>query len=180
MIKQLSEAYEIQKGFRDRMEAQGNATTIENLVSALLVEMYEWYNETATFKTWKKKQPLEAAVTEENADILAFTIELAIALGVSADEYSGIVMTGGQGVQLAALHKGNVVDLFTDVALRVRKMLEADRTTHIGELYFKTSLIYVMSLPFSIALSRGTSAKKLLKCYRNKMEINHRRQDKGY
>ena len=168
----MIENFELQKQFRERLEQQGNSTTRKNLLRAYLVEVFEWYNETATFKSWKKQKPLEIAVTTENADVLAFSLELAISAGYTADEYRSVIKNSRKLIQQQVnMFKNNDLYLLTHIS-NIVALEETENATN--------GMQEILCLPYSMAVIRDVSYTALLKAHIAKMGINNNRQDNDY
>ena len=161
-IKQLRELLNIQKEFDNRIPT----LNLKDSKIAYVVEFFEWFNTLETFKNWKKRpgKPLDVQL-DELADMLAF--------GLSITNQIGDV----QEIDLKRV-------INCDVAIP-NKIDEYDYQWLLGILDHALTLNQTVLFTFALA-HRFYTVEQLIAAYKNKMEINHARQDgkadkdKGY
>ncbi|EGQ3288453.1 dUTP diphosphatase [Staphylococcus pseudintermedius] len=157
-VNQLQELLQIQKEFDDRIPT----LNLQDSKIAYVVEFFEWFNTLETFKNWKKKRgkPLEVQL-DELADLLAFGLSIANQKGV--DEWVLIDKVGSFNGSFTELSAGSILDNLASID------------------YYNNQI----PITFDIAEQYYT-VDKLIDAYKNKMRVNHARQDgtadteKGY
>lgn len=157
-IKQLKELLQIQKEFDSRIPT----LNLEDSKIAYVVEFFEWFNTLETFKNWKKKpgKPLDVQL-DELADMLAFG--LSIANQEDIDEWILMDGIGSYDGSFTGLSAVSILDHLTSID---------DYNNQIP-------------ITFGIAEQYYT-IEQLITAYKNKMRVNHARQDgtadkeKGY
>lgn len=157
-IKQLKELLQIQKEFDDRIPT----LNLQDSKIAYVVEFFEWFNTLETFKNWKKEpgKPLDVQL-DELADMLAFG--LSIANQEDIDEWILMDGIGSYDGSFTGLSAVSILDHLTSID---------DYNNQIP-------------ITFGIAEQYYT-IEQLITAYKNKMRVNHARQDgtadkeKGY
>lgn len=166
-VDQLKELLQIQKEFDSRIPT----LNLQDSKIAYVVEFFEWFNTLETFKNWKKKpgKPLDVQL-DELADMLAFG--LSIANQCKFDDYD--------------------IELFLE-SWELESFLEESYLTNQEMIYDMMYEFYDedftsirgLIITFKIAEQLYT-VDQLITAYKNKMEVNHARQDgtadkeKGY
>ncbi|MDG4944743.1 dUTP diphosphatase [Staphylococcus agnetis] len=166
-VDQLKELLQIQKEFDSRIPT----LNLQDSKIAYVVEFFEWFNTLETFKNWKKKPGKSLDVQlDELADMLAFG--LSIANQCKFDDYD--------------------IELFLE-SWELESFLEESYLTNQEMIYDMMYEFYDedftsirgLIITFKIAEQLYT-VDQLITAYKNKMEINHNRQDgkvdkdKGY
>ncbi|OSP20413.1 dUTPase [Staphylococcus agnetis] len=166
-VDQLKELLQIQKEFDSRIPT----LNLQDSKIAYVVEFFEWFNKLETFKNWKKKPGKSLDVQlDELADMLAFG--LSIANQCKFDDYD--------------------IELFLE-SWELESFLEESYLTNQEMIYDMMYEFYDedftsirgLIITFKIAEQLYT-VDQLITAYKNKMEVNHARQDgtadkeKGY
>lgn len=157
-VDQLKELLQIQKKFDDRIPT----LNLQDSKIAYVVEFFEWFNTLETFKNWKKRpgKPLDVQL-DELADMLAFG--LSIANQEDIDEWILKDKIGSYDGSFTGLSAVRILDNLASID---------DYNNQIP-------------ITFGIAEQYYT-VDKLITAYKNKMRVNHARQDgtadkeKGY
>ncbi|MDP4468665.1 dUTPase [Staphylococcus hyicus] len=153
-VDQLKELLQIQKEFDDRIPT----INLEDSKIAYVVEFFEWFNTLETFKNWKKKpgKPLDVQL-DELADMLAFGLSIANQTNVNVEELEEVLISVEQ----------TKVD-FSSPELVYNIMHDFSNFEIEGD--------DAMLLPFNFASNLYT-IDQLIDAYKNKMRVNHARQD---
>lgn len=161
-VDQLKELLQIQKEFDSRIPT----LNLQDSKIAYVVEFFEWFNTLETFKNWKKKpgKPLDVQL-DELADMLAFALSITNQIGKINDLTFSRIQNYDSGLHVE-IEKYEYDELF-------------------GVIDNAIALNETIVLTFAIA-HRFYTVEQLIEAYKNKMEINHARQDgtadkdKGY
>lgn len=157
-VDQLKELLQIQKEFDSRIPT----LNLEDSKIAYVVEFFEWFNTLETFKNWKKKpgKPLDVQL-DELADMLAFGLSIA-----NQEDIDERILMDGIGS-----YDGSFTGLSAVSIL--------DHLTSIDD--------YNNQIPITFGIAEQYyTVDQLIDAYKNKMRVNHARQDgtadteKGY
>ena len=159
----LKELYSLQAELDAEIAANHNVTyesTRSRRLLALLVELGELANETRCFKYWSNKGPSpKEIVMDEYADGLHFLLSLGIPLHVDIYDYS--------------LFKNK-----EDLTNQFHRMYEL--ANRLNSDYSKANYAKAMQYYLNMALSLNMSEVDIVNSYKNKLAVNHKRQETNY
>ncbi|ULG73010.1 dUTP diphosphatase [Macrococcus brunensis] len=168
--EQVVELLETQRKFDDRIETKN----LEDTSAAFIIEFVEWVNTVEFFKNWKQNKGKDKGIQlEELADMLAFGLSLINQVKEvsehSDEEISRHVVEISKERDLMKLELNSVAFLkilhsFTGVFNDPIGMEEMCSLTYMAFVFANTYY----------------TVDELIEAYKNKMEINHGRQDSGY
>lgn len=159
----LKELYSLQAELDAEIAANHNVTyesTHSRRLLALLVELGELANETRCFKYWSNKGPSpKEIVMDEYADGLHFLLSLGIPLHIDIYDYS--------------LFKNK-----EDLTNQFHRMYEL--ANRLNSDYSKANYAEAMQYYLNMALSLNMSEEDIIGSYKNKLAVNHKRQETNY
>lgn len=169
--EEIKELLEIQKKFDDRIETKNSTDTI----AALIVEFNEWINTLEFFKNWKKTpgKPKDVQL-DELADFVAFGLSLALTFNNPSEEMAEIfaeIIEDEEGIKFNSANYVFTLNAMTGIFTE-----QEVKSQDIAE---------VCCTPFILG-SEYYTKDEIINAYKNKMGINHERQDgtadteKGY
>ena len=159
----LEELYSLQKDLDIEIAKNHNINyevTHSKRLLALIVEIGELANETRCFKFWSNKGPSpKEKIMDEYADGMHFLLSLGIPLGAKKYEYELIKSNEELTIQIHKVYKAciNLLDNYNIPA------------------YEKAFQIYL-----NLALSLDMTPEDIVASYKNKLEVNHVRQQTNY
>lgn len=160
--EQIQELFEIQKSFDARM----TSLNLKDSKTAYAVEFFEWFNTIESFKNWKKRpgKPLEQQL-DELADVLAFALSIKNQIGEVNQLTFDKIINCDSGLHID-VEQYSYDELFAII----------DNAIVLNE-----TVVLVMAIAH-----KYYTIDMLIKAYKNKMRVNHARQDgtadkdKGY
>ena len=159
----LEELYSLQKDLDIEIAKNHNINyevTHSKRLLALIVEIGELANETRCFKFWSNKGPSpKEKIMDEYADGMHFLLSLGIPLGAKKYEYELVKSNEELTIQIHKVYKAciNLLDNYNIPA------------------YEKAFQIYL-----NLALSLDMTPEDIIASYKNKLEVNHVRQQTNY
>lgn len=159
----LEELYSLQKDLDIEIAKNHNINyevTHSKRLLALIVEIGELANETRCFKFWSNKGPSpKEKIMDEYADGMHFLLSLGIPLGAKKHEYELVKSNEELTIQIHKVYKAciNLLDNYNIPA------------------YEKAFQIYL-----NLALSLDMTPEDIIASYKNKLEVNHVRQQTNY
>lgn len=159
----LDELFPLQSGLDQEIAKIHNVTyesTFPRRLLALLVELGEFANETRCFKYWSyKPSSSKEVILDEYVDGLHFLLSLGIPLGVIS--YSHRISVREKDLSTALIK----------VYQKASALLDEYDLEHYLSLFGD----YLNILPLL-----GYGEEDVIKAYKAKMEINHKRQENSY
>jgi len=160
----LTTLFELQKELDTRIEKEHGlqqADLMDKKIMALLVELGELANETRCFKFWSKKPAAERdVILEEYVDGVHFILSIGLELKIQN--------------QVTLDPKSENRDLVEQFQLVFASIIEFRKQFNI-ESYHKIFNEYIL-----LGRLLGFSPEDIEKAYKQKNEVNHKRQDTGY
>ncbi|MCM3111154.1 dUTP diphosphatase [Lederbergia lenta] len=139
-----------------------NTNLVERKILALLVEIGELANETRCFKFWSKKPASDQAIVlEEFVDGVHFILSIGNELGFSDRDIPIVSSEANE----------DLVQSF----LKIYQLIDKLRQNRTGESFEELMRQY-----FILGQSLGFSINDVQTAYKEKNEVNYKRQQEGY
>ncbi|TYS19698.1 dUTPase [Rossellomorea vietnamensis] len=160
----INELFQMQKALDTYIEKEHGLEEedlFQEKTLALLVEIGELANETRCFKFWSKKSPSEKdVILEEFVDGVHFILSLGIALGIKNFK-----------LRDASYRDASLTEQFLNVYHSINDFTSKRSVTEYDQLVHQY---------FYLGESLGFSHEEVVQAYKQKNEVNYRRQEQGY
>jgi len=178
----LKELFEMQKKLEDRIVKEKGLESkdlFNNTMLALHVEIGEMANEWQGFKHWKTNPQPKPKLLEEYIDCLHFYLSIAIQKGWEDAMYiyeDAVMELRENGLE------GGITGLILEMNYYLSKTLEKPRESGIDgyktdEYSFRTAWFLFIALGL---IGFNFTEEQIVQAYKDKNQVNHKRQDQGY
>ncbi|MGD6802515.1 dUTP diphosphatase [Rossellomorea aquimaris] len=160
----INELFQMQKALDTYIEKEHGLEEedlFQEKTLALLVEIGELANETRCFKFWSKKSSSEKdVILEEFVDGVHFILSLGIELGIKNFK-----------LRDASYRDAGLTEQFLKVYQSINEFTSKRSVTEYDQLVHQY---------FYLGESLGFSHEEVVQAYKQKNEVNYRRQEQGY